>query len=95
MVGWHYQLDGHESAQTPGDSEGQGSLACCSPPGHRESDTTLATEQQQQEQQGLPFSVCFPVEVRMSAGQGILSSVMCPKYLGHFLAYEKELSISS
>ena len=30
MVGWHHQLDGHELEQTPGDSEGQGSLACCS-----------------------------------------------------------------
>ena len=27
MVGWHHQLDGHECEQTPGDSEGQGSLA--------------------------------------------------------------------
>ena len=27
MVGWHHQLNGHESEQTPGDSEGQGSLA--------------------------------------------------------------------
>ena len=39
IVGWHYQLDGHEFGQTPGD-EGQGSLACCSPWGHKESDTT-------------------------------------------------------
>ena len=31
MVGWHHRLNGHKSAQTPGDSEGQGSLACCSP----------------------------------------------------------------
>ena len=31
MVGWHHQLNGHESEQTPGDSEGQGSLVCCSP----------------------------------------------------------------
>ena len=29
MVGWHHQLDGHESEQAPGDGEGQGSLACC------------------------------------------------------------------
>ena len=35
MVGWHHQLNGHESEQTPGDSEGQGSLVCCSPWGHR------------------------------------------------------------
>ena len=40
MVGWHHQLSGHESEQTPGDSEGQGSLACCSPWGLKESDTT-------------------------------------------------------
>ena len=31
MVGWHHQLNGHEFEQTLGDSEGQGSLACCSP----------------------------------------------------------------
>ena len=40
MVGWHHRLDGHELEQTPGDSEGQGSLAFCSPRGHKESDTT-------------------------------------------------------
>ena len=40
MVGWHHQLNGHELGQTLGDSEGQGSLACCSPWGHKESDTT-------------------------------------------------------
>ena len=31
MVGWHHQLNGHESEQSPGDREGQGSLACCNP----------------------------------------------------------------
>ena len=40
MVGWHHRLDGHEFKQTPGDSEGQESLACCSPRGHKESDKT-------------------------------------------------------
>ena len=30
-VGWHHQLNGHKSEHTPGDSEGQGSLACYSP----------------------------------------------------------------
>ena len=39
MVGWHHRLDGHEFAQTPGD-KGQGSLACCSPWGCKESDMT-------------------------------------------------------
>ena len=40
MVGWHHQLNGHESEQTLGDSEGQESLACCSPWGRKVSDTT-------------------------------------------------------
>ena len=40
MVGWHHQLNGHEFEQVLGDSEGQGSLACYSPWGHKESDTT-------------------------------------------------------
>ena len=31
MVGWHQQFNGHEFEQTPGDSEGQGSLVGCSP----------------------------------------------------------------
>ena len=39
-VGWHHPLNGHEFGQTPRDSEGQGSLACCSPWGHKESNTT-------------------------------------------------------
>ena len=40
MVGWHHQLDGHKSEQTPGDSDGQGGLASRSSCGHEESDTT-------------------------------------------------------
>ena len=45
MVGWHHWLGGHELEQTLQDSEGQGSLVCCSPWGHKESDD-WATEQQ-------------------------------------------------
>ena len=40
MVEWHHQLKGHEFEQTPGDSEGQGSPACYSPGGCKESDMT-------------------------------------------------------
>ena len=40
MVGWHHRLDGHEFEQAPGVGDGQGSLVCCTPPGHKESDTT-------------------------------------------------------
>ena len=37
---WHYQLNRHEFEQTMGDSEGEGSLVCCSPWDHEESDVT-------------------------------------------------------
>ena len=40
MVGWHHRLSGHEFEQTPGNDEGQGSLACCSPWSCKELDTT-------------------------------------------------------
>ena len=50
IVGWHHQkLNGYEFERAPGNGEGQGSLACCSPWGHKESDMTerLNNEQQQ------------------------------------------------
>ena len=47
MVGWHHHLNGQESEQSLGDSEGQGSLSFCSPWGHK-SPTHLASEQKRQ-----------------------------------------------
>ena len=40
VVGWHHQLDGHESEQTPGVVDGQGSLASCGLWGRKQWDTT-------------------------------------------------------
>ena len=40
MIGWHHSLNEHELEQTSGDGEGQGSLACCSPRGGKESNMT-------------------------------------------------------
>ena len=40
LVGWHHGLNGHAFEQTPGDGEGPGSLACCSPWRRRELDMT-------------------------------------------------------
>ena len=40
MVAWHHRLSGHESEQALGDSEGQGSLECCSPWNGKDLDTT-------------------------------------------------------
>ena len=40
MVGWHHQLNGHEFEQAPGDGDGQGNRACCSPWGPKEYEMT-------------------------------------------------------
>ena len=40
MVGWHHLLYGHEFEESPGVGDERGGLACCSPWGHKESDTT-------------------------------------------------------
>ena len=40
MVGLHHRLNGHEFEQVPGAGDGQGSLACCSPWHHKQSDMT-------------------------------------------------------
>ena len=42
MVGWHHHLDRPEFEHALGVGDGQGSLACCSPQGRKESDTTLS-----------------------------------------------------
>ena len=47
MFGWHRRFNRHEVGQTLGGSEGQRSMACCSPRGCKESRHDLATEQQQ------------------------------------------------
>ena len=39
MPGQHHRCKGHERGQTPVDGEGQGSLVCCNPWGHKEPDT--------------------------------------------------------
>ena len=40
IAGWYHRLNGHEFEQAPAVGDRQGSLACCSPWGHKESDTT-------------------------------------------------------
>ena len=40
MVGWHHQFSEHEFEQALGNGEGQGSLACCSPWGYKQLNTT-------------------------------------------------------
>ena len=61
MVGRHHRFNGHEFEQTLGDSEGQGSLACCSPWGHKESDMTEQLKNEQQKMKALANSKIQPV----------------------------------
>ena len=66
MIRYHHQFNGNEFEQTPGDSESQGSLVCCSSWSCKESDTT----QQQQQQiaflgkgghsKQMPSKLCIP-----------------------------------
>ena len=53
MVGWHHQLNRYEFEQTAEGSEGQGGLACCSPWGLRQLDTT-----EQPDNSNKDFSMC-------------------------------------
>ena len=58
MVGWHHQLNGREFEQTPGDGEGQGSLACCSPWSCKESDMTEQLKDNFKEQEDWEGGCC-------------------------------------
>ena len=77
MVEWHHRLNGHEFEQTPRDSEGQGSLACCSLWGGKEWGHNLVTEQQTWNYELLSF-----------CGRLILLSIMSSKLI-HLGLYER------
>ena len=78
MAGWHHQLNAHEFEQAPGDGEGQGSLVCCSPWGHKEVGHDWVTEKQQQ---GLGANYTS----KMSASKG--SSKWKPQYFLYKFIY--------
>ena len=59
MVGWHHRLSGLELEQTQGDSEGQGSLACCSPLDSKEPDTASPLANNEREKQSVPTYSCL------------------------------------
>ena len=75
MVGWHNQLNGHEFEKTPGDNEGQGSLACCSPSGCKESDT--AERMNNKERQGFVSPSKTVLELLNVNNRGNLTNNLC------------------
>ena len=69
MVGWHQQLNGHEFEETLGVGYGQGGLVCCSPWGHKESNTT----------ERLNKFGCVPVLMRWMKLEPIIQSEVSQK----------------
>ena len=90
MVGWHHQLNGHEFEQTPGDSEGQGSLACCNPWGYKDLDMT---EQLNNTPYGCPVpraGCCLSLFCTMVSALlfNFGGSISCPNFCG--MAQQKQ-----
>ena len=82
MVGWHHLLSGHEFEQTPGDGEGQESLVCFSPWGHKESNTTWGLNSNNNPQ--LPLESPLATTNLFSARAELLFAPPFPPYLGFF-----------
>ena len=106
MVGWHHRLNGHEFEQAPGDGEGQGSLECCSPWGHKELDTTeqlnLLTDAVLLFV-ALYFTsitshvhnwVLFLLWLCLFIFSGVISPLISSSNVGHLLAWGVHLSVS-
>ena len=72
MNRWHHQLNGREFEQALGDGEGQGSLACCSPWSHKESDTTnrLNNNSQEETQEEIYFILILKL-TKPTPGSGL------------------------
>ena len=87
MVGWHHCLNRHEIEQTPGDSEGQGRLACCSPWGRKEWDMT------DREGNGTPLQ-CSCLENPWTEKPGVLRS-MGSQRVEHVSTIEQHLKYKS
>ena len=74
MVGWHHRLNGHDFEQAPGDGEGQGSLVCCGPWGHKESDTTELLNNKNPHRHCVHMSILYVCPARKSICTSFLDS---------------------
>ena len=75
MVGWHHGLNEHGLEQAPGDGEGQGKLACCSPWSHKESDTTEqlnTTTSEWPQMAQLPLMSCVTLGMTLRLSEPLL-----------------------
>ena len=78
MVGWLHRLNGHEFEQALGEGKGQGSLACCSPWGRKESDTIWRLNSRSK----VKFPVAHNQEFQLIQGQHLSQ----PQHLAECLA---------
>ena len=79
MFGWHQQLNGHGFEQTEGDSEGQGSLVCCSPWGRNELDTTeRLNDNNKLSPEVIPFIRTMPIHSGESQDSAESSDISLP-----------------
>ena len=81
MVGWHHWLKGRESEQVLGDGEGQESLTCCSPPGHKESDTTEWRNNNKASKTEFTYLFCYILLLLFSCS--VVSNSLRPHGLQH------------
>ena len=90
MFGWHHRQDGHEFEQAPGVGDGQGSLVCCSPRGHKESDTTERLNWTEPEDSSLNF---IPVKMFLKLSEYNHLQLLCLFLLfPHFLTNKPKVS---
>ena len=75
MVGWHHWLNGHESAQTQEDSEGQGNLACCSSWGPEKLDMTQQLNKTKHKLRATTWAISHGVDYLLCVKRRILSQV--------------------
>ena len=83
IVGWHHWLNGHEFEQVPGDGDGQESLACCSPWGHKESEMT------EQLNNNYVYTVCvLSIYFYSHCVLNALAQIFAPAYLSITMSYK-------
>ena len=90
IVGWHHQLNGHESKKTLGDSEGQGNLVCCNPWGHRFGHKFVTEQKQHSDITDSMFHPCSPQETPLSE----IYVLQLPFLLYIFIYYRSNLAFS-
>ena len=91
IVGQYHQLNEHEFDQALGDGEGQGSLACCTPWGHKESDATEQLNNSNKSSLSLSFRVLHLCKDILPFRIALLNEVIyVPTYPAEYLTFSRD-----